>query len=303
MNTFSITALDIDGTSTLKEFDQINMGFGSIASYMSSTSHIAITGIAPGVFRGTNVSGADQTGIDTAGKQNMFTVSNSNVSSLKLKLGITKTTNGQASRQFGIYMAGFVYPNLALLPVDLEYFTAIPDMNLSSVQLNWATSMEKNVSHFSIEKSTDGKSFSEAGIVFAAGNSSNLIKYSFTDNNISTSNATVIYYRLRSIDYDGSSELSQIRSIRLSKESGKGLSILTYPNPVTSELRVTIPSSWQGKKVNYEVYNNAGQVVITKMGVIASQTENLSVQALTPGIYIVKVACNGEVAHQKVVKH
>ncbi len=302
MNTFSMTALDIDGTSTLKEFDQIDMGPGSVASYMSSSSNIAITTIAPGVFRGTNVSGADQNGIDTAGKQYMFTVSNSNVSSFKLKVGITKTNSGQASRQFGIYMAGFVYPNLALLPVDFEYFTAIPDMNLTSVQLNWATSMEKNASHFSIEKSTDGRNYSEAGVVFAAGNSSNLIRYSFTDNNISASNATVIYYRLRSIDYDGSSELSQVRSIRLSKENGKGISILAYPNPVTSELQVTIPASWNGKKVNYQVYNNNGQAVIKKLGVMASQTETLSVQTLTPGIYIIKASCNGEIAHQKVIK-
>jgi len=302
MNTFSMTALDIDGTSTLKEFDQIDMGPGSVASYMSSSSSINITSIAPGVFRGTNVNGADQNGIDTAGKQNMFTVTNSNVSTFKLKLGITKTTSGQTSRQFGIYMKGFVYPNLSLLPVNLEYFTATPDINLTSVELNWATSSEKNVSHFSIEKSIDGKSYNEAGTVFAAGNTSSLIKYAFIDKNIDASKATVIYYRLRSIDSDGSSELSQVRSIRLSKESEKRIQVITYPNPVTSELRVTIPISWQGKKVNYELYNNNGQPVLKKMGVMASQTETLSVQTLTPGIYIVKVVCNSEIAHQKIIK-
>lgn len=302
MNSFGITAVDIDGTSTLKEFDQIDMGPGSVASYMSSSSSIAITTIAPGVFRGANVSGADQNGIDTAAKQNMFTVSNSNVSSLKLKLGITKTNNGQVSRQFGIYMAGFVYPNLALLPVNLEYFTAIPDMNLTSVQLNWATSSEKNVSHFSIERSVDGKNYNEIGIVFAAGNTSNLIKYAFTDNNIDASRTTVIYYRLRSIDNDRSSELSQVRSIRLSKESERKISILTYPNPVTSELRVTIPASWQGKKVSYEVYNNNGQTLMKNTENIASQTKALNVQTLIPGIYIVKASCNGEIAQQKVIK-
>lgn len=302
MNTFSMTALDIDGTSTLKEFGQIDMGPGSVASYMSSSSSITITPIAPGVFRGTNVSGADQNGIDTAGKQNMFTVTNSNVSSLKLKLGITKTNNGVASRQFGIYMAGFVYPNLALLPIDLEYFTAIPDMNLTSVQLNWATSMEKNVSHFSIEKSTDGRNYSEAGIVFAAGNSSNLIKYSFTDNNINANNATVIYYRLRSVDIDGRSELSTIRSIRLGTKGGRGMSILAYPNPVTNELRVTIPSDWQGKKVSYELYNNNGQVVVKNIEMTSSQTQALNVNSLAPGFYIAKVTCDGEVAQQKIIK-
>ncbi len=302
MNTFSMTALDIDGTSTLKEFGQIDMGPGSVASYMSSSSSITITPIAPGVFRGTNVSGADQNGIDTAGKQNMFTVTNSNVSSLKLKLGISKTNTGVASRQFGIYMAGFVYPNLALLPIDLEYFTAIPDMNLTSVQLNWATSMEKNVSHFSIEKSTDGRNYSEAGIVFAAGNSSNLIKYSFTDNNINANNATVIYYRLRSVDIDGRSELSTIRSIRIGAKETQGMNIVAYPNPATTELRVTIPSNWQGRKVSYELYNQNGQVVVKSIEINSSQTQALNVNSLAPGFYIAKVSCEGEAAQQKIIK-
>jgi hypothetical protein len=301
MNTFSITALDIDGSNTLKEFNQIQMGVGAVATYVTSNATIAIKTIAPGVFRGTNVNGVEHDGIDTAGKNNMFTVTNSNVTSFTLKLGATKTNTTQTVRQFGIYMKGFVYPNLSTLPVKLEYFTAVPDMNMSNVLINWASSAEKNVSHFVIEKSTDGKNYAQAGVVFATGNSSNFIKYTFTDNNIDAT-ARLIYYRLRSVDNDATSELSQVRTIRLGGEATKGINITSYPNPFTSEFRVTVPAGWYGKAISFEILNSNGQAVVKRTLNAASQTETFAAGRLAPGLYILKATCNGEVAQQKMIK-
>jgi hypothetical protein len=302
MNSFSMTALDIDGNNTLKEFNVIDMGPGARATYTSSNATINITTLAPGVFRGTNINGVEQDGIDTTGKRNMFTVTNDNVSTFKLKLGATKTNSAQTVRQFGIYMKGFVYPNFSTLPVSLEYFTAAPDMDMKAVLLNWASSVEKNVSHFVVEKSTDGKNYSQAGIVFAIGNSSNLVKYSLTDKNIDRT-ATLIYYRLRSVDNDGTSELSQVRTIRFNTDANKGIHITTYPNPVSSELRITLPAAWYGKAVNIELYTSNGLTQVKKSIGSASQTESLQASQLAPGIYIVKVTCQGTFAQQKIVKH
>ena len=44
------------------------------------------------------------------------------------------------------------------------------------------TATEINVSHFVIEKSTDGSNFSDAGILFATGNTTEEMKYAFSDN-------------------------------------------------------------------------------------------------------------------------
>ncbi len=192
------------------------------------------------------------------------------------------------------------YPTLIILPVKLVSFSAM--LNTDKVDLKWTTSSEKNASHFSIEKSSDGISFSETGLVFAIGNTSETMNYSFTDENINISQARVIYYRLRSVDIDGKSELSQIKTIRIGKKNEQSISILTYPNPVASELRITIPANWQGKKVNYELFNNNGQVVIKNITVAGSQTEALNVNSLAPGFYIVKVTCNDETAQQKIIK-
>ena len=302
MNNFALTALDVDGTGSLREFAQFDLGAGATSAYMVTPTSISVTQVGPGSFRGINADGRDNTGIDTLKKENMFTVSNSNVSSFSIKMGVSKTNSSQSSRQFGIYMKGFVYPSLATLPVEMKYFNASLNREYNKVDLNWVTASEKNVSHFTIEKSLDGRNFSEAGLVFATGNSTETINYSFEDRNINTSKRGVIYYRLRSVDMDGTFEYSVIRIITIGGQNKPGLSVEAYPNPVTSDLRITIPSTWQGKKVVYELINGNGRVVKRSIAGNASQTETISVSSLAPGLYIATAVCEDEMAQQKVIK-
>jgi hypothetical protein len=302
MNTFALTALDIDGTNAIKEFAQFDLGPGATSAYMVTPTSILVTQMGPGSFRGTNADGRDNNGIDTLKKENMFSVTNSNVSSFTIKMGVLKTTTSQTSRQYGIYMKGFVYPTLATLPVEMKSFTATLNSEYKKVDLNWVTATEKNVSHFTIEKSLDGKDFSEAGLVFATGNSTETIRYSFEDKNINTARAGVIYYRIRSVDIDGSVEYSVIRIITISTQNKPYLSVQAYPNPVVNDLRITVPSHWQGKNAIYEIVNSNGQVIRRAVAGNAAQTETISMSSLAPGLYIARVTCEGEVAQQKVIK-
>jgi hypothetical protein len=159
-----------------------------------------------------------------------------------------------------------------------------------------------NVNHFVVEKSVDGQNFGDAGVILAVGNTTEKIDYSFSDNNINTSRAGVFYYRLRSVDNDGKSMLSETRLIRIGKMEGQSFSVLTYPNPASNELRITIPATWQGKKVNYELFGNNGQVVIKNETANSSQTETINVSSLAPGFYLARVTCNNESAQQKIIK-
>ena len=170
----------------------------------------------------------------------------------------------------------------------------------SKVDLKWSTATEINASHFVIERSFDGQSYSEIGTVFAIGNSTNIQNYFFTDNLIPTTK-TVIYYRLRQEDVDGKTDYSATRIIRTGKQDAT-VTILAYPNPVTSEVRITIPNNWQGKLVNYEVVNVSGQTAKRMVTGSSSQTETLNLSQLAPGFYLIKVTCNGEVAQQKIVR-
>jgi hypothetical protein len=96
--------------------------------------------------------------------------------------------------------------------------------------------------------------------------------------------------------------LSIIRLIRIDKENDTKLAITTYPNPVTSDLRITVPAKWQNKKVSYELIANNGRLTLRTESGNSSQTETINVSNLTAGVYMVRVTCNGETAMQKIVK-
>jgi hypothetical protein len=185
------------------------------------------------------------------------------------------------------------------LPVVLKSFTA--QLNNNKVDLKWITSTEINASHFVIERSYNGSDFSDIATVLAFGNTTDEKNYQFADNSFA-SDKVVAYYRLRQVDLDGKEEFSSTRIIRISKQNQNTVSILTFPNPVNNELRITIPNNWQGKKVTYEVVNANGQTVRKTETASASQTETVNTSTLSRGFYVVKVSYNGETAQQKIVK-
>jgi hypothetical protein len=118
----------------------------------------------------------------------------------------------------------------AALPVSFN-FTAV--LNKSKIDLRWMTASEKNVSHFELERSFDGINYTAAGIVFAYGNTNENKTYTFPEN--VNMNKVVIYYRLRSIDGEGKSQLSEIRINRTGKEN-EVTSTFTYPNASGTDL-------------------------------------------------------------------
>ena len=116
----------------------------------------------------------------------------------------------------------------------LTFFSAL--LTTDKVDLKWATTTEKNLSHFSIEKSTNGKSYSQAGIVFAFGNTSETMNYPFIDKNINANKAGMIYYRISVVSNNGKSELLQERTISFGNKNEQAISIHSSSNPGRNEI-------------------------------------------------------------------
>jgi hypothetical protein len=240
--------------------------------------------------------------IDTSATQVMATYQFLNRDVIRFRYGAktnNHTSNGAGIRLNSTWFRKFSLAPVSTLPVKLYSFAA--NLNTNKVDLKWVTASEINVSHFIVEKSTDGVNYTNAGVVFANGNATDKTNYSLTDN-INTSLSGVIYYRLRSVDIDGKNALSATRIIRISKQKEETASIVTYPNPVSNEVRITIPANWQNKKVVYEVYAANGRVVKRNETASSSQTETVNVSSLSPGFYIVRVSFEGQTAQQKIVK-
>ena len=240
--------------------------------------------------------------IDTAGTRVMVTSKFVNKSKIKLKIGALSMglgTSNAALRYNSLWFRSFNYVSRTFLPVKLTSFTA-KGVNMDKVVLNWNTAQEKNSSHFTIEKSLDGKEFSDAGIVFSMGNSEQPQQYTFTDK-LRTGEKGMIYYRLKMVDVDGKSDYSPIKVVRIGDEKAN-TSILVYPNPVANDLRVTLPAAWHDKKVTIDIISANGVLVQRHVTNNASQTETVNVRALAPGGYMVRTSTESDSVSQRILK-
>ena len=120
-----------------------------------------------------------------------------------------------------------VKSSVSIASNKLASFTAI--LNNNKVELKFATETETNLSHIMVEKSIDGKNFKDAALVFTYGNTTARSDYAFADN-ISKINSGSVYYRLRTVDTDGTTRYSETRIIEISKESESGKTALASIN-------------------------------------------------------------------------
>jgi len=189
--------------------------------------------------------------------------------------------------------------NLNPLPVRLNAFTATKQRD--NIILNWATAQEINSSVFVIERSYNGKSFEPIAKVKAAGNSSNIIKYSHADYNPkSAQKATTVYYRLKMVDIDETFEYSKTVVVSF-KESG---SVNVYPNPFNSDVAVALESETE-TTAKIQVFNITGTLMLTKTAHVKYGNNELFINELgssQPGIYLINVMINGADNWFKVVK-
>lgn len=312
VSSFNVTGLDIDGDD-----DKLNeyLSFYNQASYtLERNTKLTVTNLldnllgsvldllTPTAGKKFNGSKNDYSGIDTSATSLMVTNTYNNTNAFTVRTG-AKTTDGSdgTTRMYSMYFKSFTYQAavVASLPVKLINWNAT--YNNNTVSLKWATTQEINASHFIIERSTDGVEYTDAAMIVAAGNSDILVNYSYNDK-IPGGNSGVLYYRLRSVDMDGKNTVSDIRIIRLGAANNSAVKITTYPNPVQSELRITVPAAWQDKPVVYQLVNTNGQTMKTYTTSHAGQTELLSMSNVPQGMYIVKVICGNEVGVQAIVK-
>ncbi len=180
------------------------------------------------------------------------------------------------------------------LPVTLAGFSV---RNSNGVNiLSWSTQQESNSRHFVIERSNDGRKFSDIGKVAAAGNSNSKRNYFFTDNHPLKG---INYYRLRSVDNDNLFKLSSVRSIR-----NEGLADITiYPNPVRERLLININSD-KPAKGQMVISDVSGKILYTGIIKVGQGTTALpvAVDGFAPGTYILKVMLNDEQVVKKFNK-
>jgi hypothetical protein len=178
-----------------------------------------------------------------------------------------------------------------ILPVKLTAFTAAVKAN--TVALNWETATEINNRGFGVERSIDGRTWSELTFVNATASNGNGSTYAAVD--FAPVEGTN-FYRLRQVDLDGKFSFSSVRKVNYNFISG-GVSV--YPNPSRGFVNVLVnPTS---NKVNYTISNMTG--VSLQSGVLLSDgnVNRINIQGLPAGVYMLQVRDEKGVSTKRIM--
>ncbi|MDT3695240.1 MAG: T9SS type A sorting domain-containing protein [Ignavibacterium sp.] len=180
----------------------------------------------------------------------------------------------------------------SVVPVELVSFSA--NVIDNSVTLNWITATELNNHGFEIEYSINNQDFSKIGFVPGSGTTSEMKSYSFVVQNIS---AGVQYYRLKQVDFNGSSTI--YNSIEVTGPMPDNFILYqNHPNPFNPSTTISFYLSVEAD-VTIKLFNMLGQE-ITKIseGSFQAGVHNIDFDAqnLSSGAYIYSLetsAANG----------
>ncbi len=192
------------------------------------------------------------------------------------------------------YSTFYLHAGNTVLPVSLASFNAVRSGSVN--KLNWSTSIEVNLDNFTVQRSTNGRDYTEIGKVSATGNSGSTVNYAFTDNNpVKALN----YYRLMIVDRTGQVKYSDIRTVR-----NEGTADVTVtPNPVKNTAVLKVTSDVQDK-ATIVISDMSGKIVYRNNATIAAGTNTVSLElaALSVGTYVVKVQLNKDFIVTKINK-
>ena len=183
---------------------------------------------------------------------------------------------------------------LSVLPVELVSFTG-RERGAVNI-LEWETASELNNDFFEIQRSINGRDFETIESVKGNGTVNTVSTYRFIDEKP----ATVCYYRLQQVDFDGKSELSDIVTVKrdLPKDGVK-----LFPSPVKDVLSINYQAT-DNKELTMSIIDMTGRVLITKLvdAVKGNNEFNLDLANLPTGTYMTKLNSSTDHISQIIIK-
>ncbi len=180
------------------------------------------------------------------------------------------------------------------VPIPIKIVAITARRQGINVLVNWTTASEQNSGLFDIERSTDAVNFSKIGQVQAAGYSTNMRNYQFTDTHTVK---TMLFYRLKMIDAGGIYKLSTVKMV--AADAGMQ-EFQLYPNPAVSFVNIALTEA-ATNDMQVQVTNQMGQSVKTIGISKGTQLLTIDVSALAKGIYFVALRDNKTVQVKKLI--
>jgi hypothetical protein len=184
------------------------------------------------------------------------------------------------------------------LPINLLNFSGRNNGNNNL--LEWATSSEQNSSYFELQRSTDGINYVKAGKINAAGNSNIIKSYNYNDD-ITSINRNLYYYRLKLVDNSGNYKNSATVKIRL---NSKGFIVEASPNPFQDQLRINVETSLQ-EIATISLKDLSGRKLLQTESLLRKGNNAIPISSLNnipAGVYFLTITTDTQQETVKVVK-
>lgn len=168
------------------------------------------------------------------------------------------------------------------LPIELLSFTG--NQCNEAVCLEWSTASEENFDKFIVEHSADGLNYDSIGSISGSGNSKVQLNYSYKDLSPTLGKN---YYRLRSVDYDLTTEYSEPVLAQFTGEKN----VVIYPNPskgTSIQLRTNFNPS-EGDLV--QIFDNLG-LKIFEYKITGIENTLAFDRSIKPGSYLLRYTSN-----------
>ena len=261
------------GISTSGSFQTSLAGIGNafITKFNSSGSRLW------GTYYGAGSGFVGSYGIISDVNGNIFITGDTNdsISGIAASSAFQNTYGGGSS---DVFIASF--NSSGSLPVQQTSFDA-KLVNNKEVLCTWQTASELNNDYFEIQRSVDGSQYTANGKVKGNGTSNMVNSYQFTDVSAQLDMTGTLYYRLKQVDFDGKSTLSDVRVVNL-KQPNNDWNI--YPNPTTNELHIETTGT---EKLTAQVFDITGKQILENILFTSSSTINTS--SLYEGLYFVRI--------------
>jgi len=187
------------------------------------------------------------------------------------------------------------YVLTGVVPVELTSFTG--SISNGIVNLQWQTASEKNNKGFEVQRKI-GTKWETISFVNGRGTSSEINKYSYTDNLSKLSVAGNVSYRLRQVDFDGTSVLTKEVNVNFTSAPKSFSLSQNYPNPFnpSTTIRYALPFDSNVKILIYKVTGELVKVLLseTKPAGTYDVTMNTTRENVefSSGIYFYQIEAN-----------
>lgn len=190
---------------------------------------------------------------------------------------------------------GYLNSTQAFVPLPIELISFSAKAVEEKVLLSWQTLTEVNNDYMAIEHSLEGKDFKEIGLVKGAGTTFEPQSYTLWD---VRPNPGINYYRLRQVDYDGTTTYSDMVSVIF---DGKGWGVKVFPSLAQDFVTVQLDQATAADGV-VRIFDLNGQLRQQQVLAEGSLSLGINIAHLNPGQFIVQIERAEGVSVQRITK-